>query len=263
MPGEGAPYFEWETVQLTEAVLANLTEHELTDVEFFAFEDTAEDRRRSGGPGSGGPRCKVMPGDAEWPSPMTWTVANLLTGGALIPTTPLAAPCYAGPHYNTTKCDEITARWSDPRLHVSDPASNHFPIFQGLTCLPPSLRDTGTCELGGYAAYSVRIQNVAQIQLAINFARNRNLRLVVKNTGHDFGDKSIGAGALSIWTHGLKDLQFFESYTFGSYSGPAFKLGAGVATEEVYLAAEQNNVTVVGGECRVCVPFHRPVLPGL
>lgn len=74
---------------------------------------------------------------------------------------------------------------------------------------------------------------------------------MVRNTGHDFADKGIGAGALSLWTHKLNDIKFYKSYTYGSYSGPAFKLGAGVNTEDVYTAAEANGVTAVGGECRV------------
>lgn len=93
------------------------------------------------------------------------------------------------------------------------------------------------------------IANVKQIQLAVNFARLANLRLVVRNTGHDFADKAIGAGALSIWTHKLNDIKYFPSYSCGSYSGPAFKLGSGVITEEIYEAAEANGVSVVGGEC--------------
>jgi FAD binding domain len=121
-----------------------------------------------------------------------------------------------------------------------------------LTCVPPSLRSEATsCTLGGYASYSINVTNVAQIQLALNFARNLNLRLVVKNTGHDFAGKGIGAGALSLWTHNLNDLEFYPKYSYGTYSGPAFKLGAGVETADVYALAEAKGVTAVGGECRV------------
>lgn len=92
------------------------------------------------------------------------------------------------------------------------------------------------------------MQNVAQVQLAINLARNLGIRLVVKNTGHDFGAKSTGAGSLSIWTHNLKSIRFYGSYNEGNYTGAAFKLGAGVQAFEVYAAAQEHNVTVVGGE---------------
>ncbi len=137
-------------------------------------------------------------------------------------------------------------------LSANNPTSTQWPLFEGLTCVPPSLRSESTnCTLGGYASYSVKASTVADIQLALNFAAATNIRLVVKNTGHDFADKSVGAGSLSIWTHNLNDIQFISKYKYGTYSGPAFKIGTGALTQDIYAAAEANNVTVVGGECRV------------
>lgn len=84
----------------------------------------------------------------------------------------------------------------------------------------------------------------------MNFARNLNLRLVVKNTGHDFQGRSSGAGAVSVWTHHLKDLQFFETYTTSNYSGPAIKGGAGVQGTDLYEFANAHAMVAVGGECK-------------
>jgi len=133
------------------------------------------------------------------------------------------------------------------------------PVYQGQTCLPQaaaastssSSSSNATCTLGGFPSQVLNVTTVAQIQLAVNFARNTNLRLVIKNTGHDFLGKSAGAGALSIWTHHLKSLEFLPSYktATGSYSGPAFRLGAGVNGYELHAAAKRNNVTAVTGEC--------------
>ena len=66
----------------------------------------------------------------------------------------------------------------------------------GLTCQPSSLLDTEGCTQGGYPSYTVNASSVAQIQLAVNFARNNGIRFVIKNTGHDFLGKSSGAGSL-------------------------------------------------------------------
>ena len=107
------------------------------------------------------------------------------------------------------------------------------------------------CEVGGYPEYSVNVTNVAQIQLAVNVARELNLRLVIKNTGHDFGGKSTGKGALNIWTHHLKDTKFYPTYKTDTYSGPAFKFGAGIQVFEAYQLAKQHGVTLVGGEGKV------------
>jgi hypothetical protein len=124
-----------------------------------------------------------------------------------------------------------------------------FTLYQGNTC-PATMTPTGNCTLGGYPSYAVNASNVAQIQLAVNFARSLNIRLIVKNTGHDFNSKSAGAGALSVWTHNLVDLKYIANYTDSAlgYSGPAFKAGSGVLAKDLYAAAKANGVTVVGGE---------------
>lgn len=90
---------------------------------------------------------------------------------------------------------------------------------------------------------------VAQIQLAINFARNLNLRFVVKNTGHDFAGRSSGAGAVSVWTHHLKDLAFYDTYTTTNYSGPAVKAGSGIQGFELFAFADAHGMVAIGGEC--------------
>jgi FAD/FMN-containing dehydrogenase len=95
------------------------------------------------------------------------------------------------------------------------------------------------------------VENVAQIQLAVNYARSLNLRLVVKNTGHDYNGRSTGKNALSIWTHNLKTIQYVENYRSTVYNGPVFKVGAGVQGFELYEAAERYGVTAVAGICRV------------
>jgi FAD/FMN-containing dehydrogenase len=128
----------------------------------------------------------------------------------------------------------------------NDPTSIMWPIFEGRTCMPKYDTTGKTCTIGGYPEYAVKVTNVAQIQLAINFARNANLRLVIKNTGHCYLGKSNGAGALSLWTHNLKDIDFLPDYEGPGYSGPALKLGAGVSVREVYQAADKYGVTVLG-----------------
>lgn len=124
-----------------------------------------------------------------------------------------------------------------------------FPIYQGRTCLPLEGNLNGTCTLGGSPVYAVNISSVEQIQVAVNFARNTNIRLVIKNTGHCYLGKSNGAGALSIWTHNLKDITFLPDYEGPGYSGKAMKIGAGVTVREVYQKAQEHGVSALGGVC--------------
>jgi FAD/FMN-containing dehydrogenase len=125
------------------------------------------------------------------------------------------------------------------------------PLYYGMTCPIPASGSfaNGTCTQGGYAEYAVKVSNVAQIQLAVNMARSLNLRLVVRNTGHDYNGRSVGKGALSVWTHGLKEIQYVENYEGPSYQGPVFKAGAGVQGFELYEAADKHGVSAVAGIC--------------
>ncbi|KAI0503078.1 FAD binding domain-containing protein [Xylaria bambusicola] len=242
-----ADLFPGETKQLTHDVLANLTKLSLTNSVLFRFPDpkapirTPED-------------CKNFPGDsAMFPGTVTTTVFNLLLGGSLIHTRPFASPCFPDfQNQNSTTCAEITSNWfNNSYIHTDDPTSINAILFQGTTCVPSVVNPWAThCSLGSYPTLSVNVSTVAQVQLAINLARNLNIRLVIKNTGHDFSAKSTGAGSLSLWTHNLKDIRFYDSYQEGSYKGPAFKMGSGVQVFEAYRAAREKNVTIVGGEGR-------------
>lgn len=61
-------------------------------------------------------KCKVFPGDTEWPSDHQWALLNKTTNGALIKTTPIAAPCFAGPLYDADKCAYIASQWTNSSL---------------------------------------------------------------------------------------------------------------------------------------------------
>lgn len=65
-----------------------------------------------------------------------------------------------------------------------------------------------------------------------------------RNTGHDFGGRSVGAGSLSIWTHNLKSFEFLPEYTMGRYTGMAVRYGAGLETWELFNHMAENNISV-------------------
>jgi FAD/FMN-containing dehydrogenase len=119
--------------------------------------------------------------------------------------------------------------------------------------MPTANSTASACTNGGFPAYAVNVTNVAQVQLAVNFARSNNIRLVVKNTGHDFSGKSGGAGALSVWTHYLNNIAYQAKYVDKvlGYSGPAFKFGSGVIAKDAYAAAQAKGLMVIGGEGKV------------
>ncbi|KAJ6105566.1 FAD binding domain protein [Penicillium capsulatum] len=71
----------------------------------------------------------------------------------------------------------------------------------------------------------------------IRFADEHNIRVVIRNTGHDYLGKSPGAGAIALWMHHLKGIQYEAEYKSPGYTGPAIRVGAGVQGFEAENAA--------------------------
>jgi hypothetical protein len=238
--------FDSETFQLTKKVLASLATSDNPEVARL-FANSTKGRKEPS------ESCKSAPGDSLWPSDRIWDIFDALLGGALSPIIPIASPCYPNSTYNNydvAKCVAVTKGFTTESLHFSDPGSVMWPLYEGKTCMPGTNGSLlAACTQGGYSSYSINVENVAQIQLAVIFANVTNLRLVVKNTGHDYNGRSTGKNALSLWTHNLKEIKFLEDYEGQGYKGAAFKVGAGVQVIELYKAADLNHVVVVGGIC--------------
>ncbi|KAL3462057.1 hypothetical protein BJX64DRAFT_149655 [Aspergillus heterothallicus] len=240
---DGKDYFDFELVQLLPEDLQALNDSDAVLFDFDAADSESENDARSFH------LCKVFPGDLLWPSKFIWGLLDFVTGGALVKGVPRASTCYDGPAYDADDCEYLTSQWTDSYFHLDDPIEMLSPVYQGLTC-QPTTDPSDNCTMGGYPHYVINATNVAQIQLGINFARNTGVRLVVKNTGHDFSGKSGGAGSLSIFTHNLKGLKYIESYKAPGtdWTGAAFKMGAGIQAFEIYKAAAEHGLMVVGGE---------------
>ncbi|KAI0892379.1 FAD-binding domain-containing protein [Annulohypoxylon nitens] len=192
--------------------------------------------------------CKVFPGDEAWPSLEEWALLNRTLGGALLKPKPVAAACYQGSDFNQAECAFLLNNVSSSHYWLDDPLVALTQWSQGTTC--PLLSDPqGNCTRGGFPEYVMNATTVKHIQAAVNFARNKNIRLIVKNTGHDFGGRSIGAGSLSVWTHHLKEMEFIPSYSIGQYTGMAVHLGSGVESWEEHNFMADHNISFVSPGC--------------
>lgn len=123
-----------------------------------------------------------------------------------------------------------------------------MPYFQNQSCDPFTPR-AQKCVLGNYADYSINVTGAEDAAAGVRFASEKNVRLVIKNTGHDYLGKSTGRGSLSLWTHNLKETTAILSFSSGLYTGPAIKLGAGIQAFEAYAFANSTGFRLVGGEC--------------
>ncbi|KAH6603962.1 fad-dependent isoamyl alcohol oxidase [Trichoderma cornu-damae] len=195
--------------------------------------------------------CRVLPGDAAWPKASDWAQLNKTLNGHLITAVPMASVCHDAPYknFNNDLCSQIQATWNETKLtHISQPAEFLSMYFENYTCDPFTARSK-PCELGNYASYIINVTSAADVQAGIAFAKKKNVRLVIKNTGHDYLGKSTGKGGLTLWTHNLKSTKFIPNYNAPYYKGPAIKLGAGIEGFEAYAAANVTGHRIVGGSC--------------
>ena len=130
------------------------------------------------------PSCKAIPGSPSWPSQSKWHALNSSISGRLLQPAPPAAVCHPSqPTYNSAACAIITAEWGNVDLYAEDPISNAWPNWNNDSCLPflPS-----PCSGEGFPIYAVNATCVDDVKKAVNFARENNVRLIVKATGHDY-----------------------------------------------------------------------------
>ncbi|OLN96886.1 putative FAD-linked oxidoreductase-like protein 4 [Colletotrichum chlorophyti] len=199
--------------------------------------------------------CKCSPADDCWPKANAWEKLNRTVGGNLLKHLPPAAVCYnqfrGVSTYDAAKCAEATAKWTDERWQISQPASQLWTWGSNNTC-ELTADPTRTCSLGNYPEFVIIARTKEHVKAGVDFARSKNLRLVIRNTGHDFQGRSAGAGSLAINTHNLKDISFVDRYNGpGDYKGPAITISAGVQGFEISRAARARNPPqiVVTGEC--------------
>ncbi|ATY63301.1 FAD-type 2 [Cordyceps militaris] len=193
-----------------------------------------------------GPSCRYLPQDAQWPSPQSWSQLNATVQGRLLPGEPLAHVCHGADH-DAAACADLAAHWTEQAPYASDPVSIMSPFWANNSCTPFT-GPAAPCLQGNYASYAINVSSAADVVAGLQFARQSNVRVQVKNTGHDYLGRSTGQGSLALWTHNLKTIRFLN-YTSDRYTGPAAKLGAGVQAFEVYPAAAAHGLRVVGGYC--------------
>jgi hypothetical protein len=137
--------------------------------------------------------CQLMqaPTDDCWPSIFEWINLNSTIQGRLIANEPLAKPCYDGHSYNSTQCQEISKLYQDAWFRETSPIGYLYPVLD--TCVPMngSIVGNPVCDLGSASVYSINASGAAEVAAGVKFARDNNVRLVIKNTGHDVRARQV------------------------------------------------------------------------
>jgi hypothetical protein len=193
--------------------------------------------------------CKATPNSPTWPSPASWAGLNESTGGRLLQPAPPGAVCHPGqPTYDATACPAIQAGWSTYDFHQRDPVSSMWNQYNNDSCLP----EPGyPCSGYGYPVFVVNATTPEHVGLGVQFARDHNVRLIVKSTGHDYIGRSVAPNSLSIWTHHMKGIKTHASFEPECcnvhINSTAVTVGAGEQMIDLYTYLDTINQTIVGG----------------
>jgi FAD/FMN-containing dehydrogenase len=183
---------------------------------------------------------RVRPGDPAWPAPGRWNNLKSAVGGNLIPVISLLGPCVPNP--NDADCQQVQQSLKNPFYIGDQPGGTQVSGYLGAWQPAPSV-------------YAVAARQPSHIVAAVNFARNNNLRLVVKGGGHSYHGTSNAPDSLLIWTRAMNNIELHEAFVPQGCAGtlqpqPAVSIQSGAIWIDVYDAVTTRAGRYVqGGGC--------------
>jgi hypothetical protein len=199
----------------------------------FAFADSKTGRARSF-------RSRVRPGDPAWPSASSWAKLKEGVGGNLIKVRPLFGACESAP--DGADCLDALKNIDNPFYIGDQPGGTQ--VCGWFDAWTPAA-----------SAFAVKARNTADVAAAVNFARDNNLRLVVKGTGHSYLGTSTAPDSLLVWTRGMNAVTLHDAFVGQGCEGkvvpvPAVTAEAGAVWIDLYTAVTTHAGRYVqGGGC--------------
>ena len=199
-----------------------------------------------------GQNCRCGPEDSCWPSKQDWDNLNSTVGGHLVKTVPLGAVCRYSfgnvSYYDATACAKLKASWNLVDPHLLSSSSMMQQLWVNASCDPFDPPSTA-CLVDGYVLYTINVTQQSDVKAGLRFVQDHNIRLVVRNTGHDDLGRSNGHAALGIWLHYVTGIEYQPEYQSSGYQGPAVKLMAGESSGNLIAKLSEHDMVAVGGAC--------------
>jgi hypothetical protein len=192
------------------------------------------------GQGTARSQSRVRPGDPAWPSEADWKRLSRDVGGRLVKVQSPLAGCAAAP--SSPACAQVFKELKNP-YYLGD----EIGLTQSLGWV-----DAWTSRPSMYAV-SARLTD--DVVAAVKFAREHNLRVVVKGGGHSYQGTSNAADSLLIWTRQMNALTVHDAFVGAGCAGrhnpqPAVTVEAGAIWGQVYDAVTTKvGRYVQGGGC--------------
>ncbi len=183
---------------------------------------------------------RQRPSDAKWPSATAWKQLKEAVGGNLIPVDFPLARCSRAPE--SAECKSLFTNLRNPYYIGDHPGLTETLGWVDAWTTRPSV-------------YAVAARNTGDITAAVNFARNNDLRLVVKGGGHSYQGTSNAPDSLLVWTRHMNDVTLHSEFVPQGCRNrlqpqPAVTMGAGTIWMQAYDAVTTKGGRYVqGGGC--------------
>jgi hypothetical protein len=184
-------------------------------------------------------RRRLRPADGDWPNPEDWENLNRSVGGRLLRVHSPLEECVHLP--KGADCARLFDELRNPYYIGDEPGlAQTLGWVDGWTFAP--------------SVYAVAAEKTSDIVAAIDFARQRNLRLAVKGGGHSYQGTSCAPDSLLIWTRRMSAITVHDAFVPGGCNPmnpkAAVSVEAGAIWMQVYDAVTtQQGRYVQGGGC--------------
>ncbi|KAF8667853.1 oxygen-dependent FAD-linked oxidoreductase family [Rhizoctonia solani] len=195
-----------------------------------------------------------------------WASLNATVGGRLGRGVPLARDCYAQAGVNVTgpaaglNCATVQSKYATDTWRAGIYGARME--LQWETCqktnqgclLDPNNTSNATafsaprvCDQGSISPYYITVKTAADVTQGFAFSKRTGVPLSIKNTGHDFAGRSSAPGTLAFY---INYSATFVPEGCKQDGAPALTYGAGQDLESLFLFADKNNLTFIGGSTR-------------
>jgi hypothetical protein len=187
---------------------------------------------------SGTSRRRVRPGDPSWPSTAQWDELKQAVDGRLLKVESPLAACVGTT--DSMPCRDVLKALRNPFFIGDQPGATESTGWVDAWMFAPSV-------------YAVTARSSEDVAAAVNFAREHNLRLVVKGGGHSYLGTSNAPDSLLVWTRAMDDIALHDDFVPQDCAvppRPAVSVGAGAIWLHVYEAVTAKAGRYVqGGGC--------------
>lgn len=183
---------------------------------------------------------RVRPSDPAWPPRSEWQALGRQLTGDLIPVVSPLRAC-TGPR-DAAACARVFEEMKNPFFVGDEPALTQTSGWLDAWASRPSV-------------YAVAARTARDVAAGVNFAREHNLRLVVRGGGHSYQGTSDAPDSLMIWTRHMKNVVLEDAFVPQGCEDiaspqPAVTVDAGAMWIDVYDAVTTKAGRYVqGGGC--------------